>query len=202
MSLLDTASEWNHKPTKKRTPMLKRPVNRFDRLKEGMTSNEGVVKADVKASDRNQRVHNILNKMAQSNDEEDNADSLANFEPLPNPNLQIKQDFPPIEENGIKYNPNHHEAFSNYNHAYDGQTTYNSKEQMQGNATTPSQRAQLSHINSDKIMEKINYMIHMLEQQQHEKTENITEEFILYSFLGIFVIYVCDSFSRGGKYIR
>ena len=42
----------------------------------------------------------------------------------------------------------------------------------------------------------------MLEQQQHEKTENITEEFILYSFLGIFVIYVCDSFSRGGKYIR
>ena len=99
MSLLDTASEWNHKPTKKRTPMLKRPVNRFDRLKEGMTSNEGVVKADVKASDRNQRVHNILNKMAQSNDEEDNADSLANFEPLPNPNLQIKQDFPPIEEN-------------------------------------------------------------------------------------------------------
>ena len=73
---------------------------------------------------------------------------------------------------------------------------------MQGNATTPSQRAQLSHINSDKLMEKINYMIHMLEQQQHEKTENITEEFILYSFLGIFVIYVCDSFSRGGKYIR
>jgi len=202
MSLLDTASEWNHKPTKKRTPMLKRPVNRFDRLKEGMTNNEGAHKADTKANDRNQRVQNILDKMAQSNDEEDNADSLANFEPLPNPNLQIKQDFPPIEENGLKYNPNHHDAFSNYNHAYTGETTYNTKEQMQGIATTSSQRAQQSHINSDKLMEKINYMIHMLEQQQHEKTENITEEFILYSFLGIFVIYVCDSFSRGGKYIR
>lgn len=202
MSLLDTASEWNHKPTKKRTPMLKRPVNRFDRLKEGMTNNEAANKADTKANDRNQRVQNILDKMAQSNDEEDNADSLANFEPLPNPNLQIKQDFPPIEENGLKYNPNHHDTFSNYNHAYTGETTYNTKEQMQGIATTSTQRAQQSHINSDKLMEKINYMIHMLEQQQHEKTENITEEFILYSFLGIFVIYVCDSFSRGGKYIR
>ena len=37
---------------------------------------------------------------------------------------------------------------------------------------------------------------------QHEKTENITEEFILYGFLGVFVIYVCDSFTRSGKYIR
>jgi hypothetical protein len=54
----------------------------------------------------------------------------------------------------------------------------------------------------DKIMEKINYMIHLLEEQQHEKTNNITEEFLLYTFLGVFVIYVLDSFARSGKYIR
>ena len=54
----------------------------------------------------------------------------------------------------------------------------------------------------DKIMEKINYMIHLLEAQQHEKTNNITEEFLLYTFLGVFVIYVLDSFARSGKYIR
>jgi predicted nucleic acid-binding Zn ribbon protein len=29
-------------------------------------------------------------------------------------------------------------------------------------------------------MERINYMIHMMEEQQYEKTNNITEEFILY----------------------
>jgi len=52
------------------------------------------------------------------------------------------------------------------------------------------------------LMERINYMIHMLENQQHEKTEHITEEFLLYTFLGIFVIYVVDSFSRVGKYTR
>jgi len=51
-------------------------------------------------------------------------------------------------------------------------------------------------------MEKINYMIHLLEQQQHEKTDNITEEFLLYTFLGVFVVYVLDSFARSGKYIR
>ena len=52
------------------------------------------------------------------------------------------------------------------------------------------------------LLEKINYMIHMLEQQQNEKTSNITEEFILYTFLGVFIIFVVDSFSRTGKYIR
>ena len=56
--------------------------------------------------------------------------------------------------------------------------------------------------NDNKLLEKINYMIHMLEEQQHEKTNNITEEFLLYTFLGVFVIYVLDSFARSGKYIR
>ena len=54
----------------------------------------------------------------------------------------------------------------------------------------------------DRMMEKINYMIHLLEEQQLDKTNNITEEFILYTLLGVFVIYIVDSFSRAGKYMR
>ena len=42
----------------------------------------------------------------------------------------------------------------------------------------------------------------MLEQQQNEKTSNITEEFVLYMFLGVFIIFVVDSFAKTGKYIR
>ena len=53
-----------------------------------------------------------------------------------------------------------------------------------------------------RLMEKINYMIHLLEEQQMEKTNNVMEEFVLYSLLGVFVIYVVDSFSRSGKYMR
>ena len=54
----------------------------------------------------------------------------------------------------------------------------------------------------NKLLEKINYMIYMLEQQQNEKTSNITEEFVLYTFLGVFIIFIVDSFTRSGKYIR
>jgi hypothetical protein len=53
-----------------------------------------------------------------------------------------------------------------------------------------------------RLLEKINYMIHMMEEQQHERTANVAEEFVLYLFLGVFVIFVVDSFSRAGKYTR
>ena len=56
--------------------------------------------------------------------------------------------------------------------------------------------------NKDELMEKLNYMIHLLEEQQDEKTANITEELILYTFLGVFVIFVVDSFAKAGKYVR
>jgi len=55
---------------------------------------------------------------------------------------------------------------------------------------------------NDILMQKLNYMIHLLEERQDEKTNNVTEEVVLYSFLGIFIIFVCDSFARAGKYIR
>ena len=54
----------------------------------------------------------------------------------------------------------------------------------------------------NELMKKLNYMIHLLEEQQDEKTENVNEELILYLFLGVFVIFVVDSFARAGKYTR
>lgn len=54
----------------------------------------------------------------------------------------------------------------------------------------------------DDLMEKMNHIIQMLEDQQDEKTGSVTEELILYCFLGVFVIFVVDSFVRAGKYVR
>jgi hypothetical protein len=54
----------------------------------------------------------------------------------------------------------------------------------------------------DLLMQKLNYMIHLLEEQQDERTNNVTEEVVLYSFLGIFIIFIVDSFARVGKYVR
>ena len=45
-------------------------------------------------------------------------------------------------------------------------------------------------------------MINLLEEQQDEKTNNVTEEVVLYSFLGIFIIFIVDSFAKVGKYVR
>lgn len=54
----------------------------------------------------------------------------------------------------------------------------------------------------EKILDKIQYLTHLMEEIQSEKTANVTEEFILYTMLGVFVIYVVDAFSKSGKYIR
>jgi site-specific DNA-cytosine methylase len=54
----------------------------------------------------------------------------------------------------------------------------------------------------DMLIEKLNYMIQLLEDQQEEKTGHVTEELVLYSFLGVFVIFVVDSFARAGRYTR
>ena len=57
-------------------------------------------------------------------------------------------------------------------------------------------------VDQDILLQKLNYMIHLLEEKQDEKTNNVMEEVILYSFLGIFIIFVVDSFARVGEYVR
>lgn len=63
-------------------------------------------------------------------------------------------------------------------------------------------KEQSSYGSNDVLLNKINYMINLLEDQQDERTNNVTEEVVLYSFLGIFIIFVVDSFARVGKYTR
>ena len=57
-------------------------------------------------------------------------------------------------------------------------------------------------VNKDDLLTKLNQIIYLLEEQQDENTGHVTEELILYSFLGIFIIFVVDSFARVGKYVR
>ena len=59
-----------------------------------------------------------------------------------------------------------------------------------------------SNNNKDQLLDKLNYMIHLLEEQKDDKTGHVIEEVILYSFLGIFIIFIVDSFARAGKYTR
>ena len=179
--------------------------------------------------DREDRVSKILSNM--SNLEENDGKHLENFTPLSPPEMQKLNDSdnstygrngegdqqpiyndlrlqppkirpesanfgPSVSDLGISNNPQQTNPYSNYRRIYEPpkiQIPDNYYSKM-GLGTQPTI--------DNKLLEKINYMIHMLEQQQNEKTSNITEEFLLYIFLGVFIIFVVDSFSRTGKYIR
>ena len=60
----------------------------------------------------------------------------------------------------------------------------------------------ITNIDNNKLLSKLDYIIHLLEEQHNEKTNYITEELILYLFLGIFILFVLDSFARASKYVR
>jgi len=64
------------------------------------------------------------------------------------------------------------------------------------NMSNPSQNQE------QDLLIKLDKILHLLEEQQNDRTGHVTEEIILYSFLGIFIIFIIDSFARVGKYVR
>ena len=168
---------------------------------------------------RNNKVSSLLDKLTSANADDDNG--LGNFNPISPPSLNNKKDIgdnvnelqymPPIprfknagtasniygSQNSSGYGGNDIKSavYSNYNKSYETPVQFQKAPYYSNMGITGAS-------GDNKLLEKINYMIHLLEQQQNEKTDNITEEFILYSFLGIFIIFVVDSFARAGKYTR
>ena len=174
-------------------------------------------------SNRNNRVNELLNQITSSDTSADN-NTLGNFKPMTPPSLNVKRD---MESSGevkqyVPPPPSYLKATIDRATAFNGYTDPTSTSPKTFSNYQQSYGAPLSQIankpyyasmgigagtggaasGSDKMMEKINYMIHLLEEGQSEKTNNITEEFILYTFLGVFIIFIVDSFSRGGKYVR
>jgi len=170
-------------------------------------------------ADRESRVSDLLNKMTTVNSYSgDSSSDMGEFTPLENPSLQVKKD---LDNNVRSYqytppllfqSPPHSAAAAlgknsiiNYLPSGDDLGTPYSNYRMSYSApanSSPSVTIVDESPSSSRLLEKINYMIRLLEEQQHEKTSNITEEFILYTFLGVFVIFVLDSFARSGKYVR
>jgi len=231
MSLVSTASLWTNddNSTRKRQPSMmrktiKKPIgnSEYQEYSVAQDKNEYVLHSidDVENlnNDHNSRVNDIINKMSAVSADND-GDKLADFNPPPKPSIQIKKDLQtgwvkpdekiPNLENPLQmpspsfssqsvnpYIVNNANAIGlgNYQQVYDtANVEYKPYYAKMGLGAGSS---------DSKLMEKINYMIHLLENQENEKTDNITEEFILYTFLGVFVIFVLDSFSRSGKYVR
>ena len=92
----------------------------------------------------------------------------------------------------------------NYNHKQSSSYSHNqSQNQNQNRGAYPASINNFeNHDTNQVLIEKLNYMINLLEEQQDQKTGNVTEEVVLYSFLGVFIIFIVDSFVRVGKYVR
>ena len=229
MSLLYSASPWtNEESVKKRIPSMKKPsVNEVSAANEPSSKQTPLTleEAATMQEDRSSRVNDIINKITSINAESDGS-YLGDFKPMEPPQLNqrksmpdnsgksmdpqqllpenpLPQKIPAINRPGGNHNYGANDMnlgnLSNYQQSYSAPTMF---------AKPPQNQPYYAKFGSgpsgsdDKLMERINYMIHLLEQQQQEKTANVTEEFLLYTFLGVFVIYVVDSFSRTGKYTR
>lgn len=55
---------------------------------------------------------------------------------------------------------------------------------------------------NNEMLTKLNSILEMFEDQKEIKTGQKNEEIVLYCFLGVFVIYIMDSFVNIGKYSR
>jgi hypothetical protein len=77
---------------------------------------------------------------------------------------------------------------ANWAHSFNHTNIFNKKEQ---------DNTQINH-----LLEKMNNIILLLEENYDEKKGSVIEEVILYCFLGIFIIYLVDSFVKVGKYVR
>jgi hypothetical protein len=228
MSLLTYASTWTSDEgnPKKRTSTIRKNTKIFNIMNDSggepgeyrttenaPTPNNAPIslyEVQVYQSEKSNKVHELLNKMSTIDAENDGA-HLANFSPLSPPIVNSNSQYTqkqsnPYEDSGNDVN----NAKSTYVYSSDDrglgnltnyQNVYENKQLFQKNKPYYANMG-ISTGMDNKLMERINYMVHLLEEQQHEKTANVTEEFLLYTFLGVFVIYVVDTFSKNGKYVR
>ena len=170
-----------------------------------------------------QKIHNNTN-----DDDEDDKDNY-NFPPKPESMGVMKTTPPPKTEHfggmgnplgrsvGKAPSPNYEGSdnldLNDYSNYGDSKTAeeyyktvlpgYNVQKNTVNRPYYPYREPQQSdYQSSDVLLQKLNYMISLLEDQKDEKTNNVTEEVILYSFLGIFIIFMADTFVRAGKYTR
>lgn len=129
------------------------------------------------------RVKNLLSKIHESFDSKD---ELSDFTPPPMPKSSGVEKTVERENFENKQIPEYTQFYNTPVESY--KPFYVSK-------TENSE--QHSDINS-----KLNDILMLLKEQRDQKTESVTEELILYSFFGIFIIYLVDSFKRVGKYTR
>jgi hypothetical protein len=115
---------------------------------------------------------------------------------LNNPSIQ-NNDYNANANNSL-YNLEKSNILGNLNSSKNNLASYNESY----NYTTSNNNENSLNFDNNNLLKKLDYIIHLLEEQHNEKTNHITEELILYLFLGLFILFVLDSFARASKYHR
>jgi|TARA_Y100000590_G_scaffold93305_1_gene105667 hypothetical protein len=135
--------------------------------------------------DKLKKIKHTLHTNEESDDEDDyDRINLATTTPkhLSQPESQnsIRESMQNLKNNDVQQ--------QNWGHTFNNAEIYNKKAD--------------DNIQINNLMEKMNNIILLLEENQDEKKGSVMEEVILYCFLGIFIIYLVDSFVKVGKYVR
>jgi hypothetical protein len=179
-------------------------------------SNNRTQKRIPKENAYSDKVNSVLQSIHNSQDHSDNSSDLADFRPLPPPtsvgveqtklreSMENRED---EEEETKQSSDDYYKRFiPNYEKLYKNSPTnmpyYTQQQQQQHQQMQNQQQSYGVQSENSVLLEKLNYMINLLEEQQDERTGNVTEEIVLYCFLGIFIIFIIDSFVRVGKYVR
>lgn len=187
-------SESLYKKSNNKTYKNRKSVN-FD------TSSDEPIKTKIN------NVTNILSKLHSSNeDEEDNTNfqdnllqqksknyenSMSNVNIINNELNKMNSIDTNTINNTMYNNTKMNNLYSNLDDSYKSNYDFTNNIQQSGTLS-----------NNKELLSKLDYIVHLLEEQHNEKTNHITEELILYLFLGIFIIFVLDSFARSSKYTR
>jgi len=180
-------------------------INRRNKTLKNTKSTESMKSVD--------KVNNIREKMGLEgfsaskvepmNDGEE--DGLANFEPPSKPvsagseRLQMREKFDDDKKEDDE--PLTKEGFSEIKGGY-SQQYYDQFIPYATSASDSSMPSSNGNFNNSEIMTKLNYLINLIEEGHDEKKNSVTEELVLYCFLGVFVIFIVDSFTKAGKYVR
>lgn len=203
MSLAMYASEFN------KEGMENNPIQRKrDNLRNKTLKRREPMKSNSNVDTMMKRIHDD-----DVNDDDDD-NGLSNYQPLQHPNSVANERIDNANANNME------KRMSEQQNVVPNMNMNTAQAQREGFTQLPSEYAKQYYqqyvpyfnqgsddtspngVNKDELLTKLNQIIYLLEEQQDEKTGNVTEELILYSFLGIFIIFIVDSFARVGKYVR
>ena len=131
----------------------------------------------------------------------DEADSDNNYVPLANHSMQQQFKTEPVPNRNRFAGANGADLNAKWNPA-PAKEAFSLNTGSEQSVFQASDDLTAAGASKDILLQKLDHIISLLETQQDEKTGHVTEELVLYCFLGVFIIFIVDSFARAGKYVR